>query len=126
MAKIYIAGFFDTRERLLPIRDKIREMGHEVLSSWLDEKSNPTGELTPELAGSYAIRDLMEIRQSNLIIVDTLDVTSRGGREVEYGYSLNNVFRMDSWVVGPKRNIFHYLANKHFNTWEEALDALHQ
>lgn len=123
---IYLAGFFDTRQRLRLIRDKIKEMGYEVLSSWLSER--PQAEATGDVLDAhekyrrYAKRDLTEIEACDLIIVDTIDVTKRGGREVEYGYA--GALGKKRWIVGPTRNVFHFLCNRHFDTWPEALQAL--
>lgn len=123
---VYIAGYFNTRQRLRPIRDKIREMGYEVLSSWLSERPQPDAEgstlAAHERYRQFAQRDLLEIEACDLIIVDTIDVTKRGGREVEYGYA--GALGKKRWIVGPTRNVFHFLCNRHFDTWPEALQAL--
>lgn len=113
---IYLASFFDTRERLRPIRDKLQEMGHTVVSSWIDEQETVIG-LTPQQSRAAASRDLEEIKACDLLILDTLDENSRGGREVEFGYTLDSM--AIAWIVGPTRNIFHSLATHHFTTWEE-------
>ena len=114
--KIYIAGYFNTKDRLLSVRDDIVRMGHVVVSTWLDEAPVPEPEYDKWL--SYAVRDYDEIASCDLLICDTFDVTERGGREVELGYALG---RMKSvWVVGPKRNVFHYSV-RNFETWPKVL-----
>lgn len=120
--KLYLASFFDTRARLRPIRDQIQAMGHTVTGRWIDEQDTVVG-LTYEDQLKAAGRDLNDIDQSDLFILDTLDENPRGGREVEYGYAMANPC-MRIWIVGPLRNIFHSCAGQWFVNWEGALHAL--
>lgn len=117
--KIYIAGFFDAQARLRGMRDKVTEIGHVVVSSWLDE----TAAQSPEYDKwtGYALRDYAEIGMCDLLICDTFDVAERGGREVELGYALGR--QKQAWVVGPKRNVFHYTV-RNFETWPRVLEVL--
>lgn len=125
---IYIAGWFGAKERLRAVRDRIHDAGvGTVVSTWLDEEMaapETPGETlvvgaTPEQCHEYAIRDLGEVRYADLFILDTQDVNPRGGREVEYGAALAEGLAV--WVVGPKRNVFHYIAHWHFETWDDVL-----
>ena len=59
--KIYIASRFKDREILLPIRDKIFAMGHDVVSSWLGEVSKPTQMTRDEFWRKLAQKDFQEI-----------------------------------------------------------------
>lgn len=121
MSRIYLASFFDTRERLSPIRDSLRGMGHEVTSRWLDEASDVTVETSNAVyRRACAIRGLEDIKRSNVFILDTLDSAPRGGREVEWGVALTRL-EMQRFIVGPLRNVFHSLASHRFEAWEEAL-----
>lgn len=124
--KIYIASFFDTRERLRPVRDELWKLGHEVVSTWLDEAAKPSSMDTEIFYKKLASKDLAEINSADLLILDTNDLTPRGGREVEYGFALGRFQSKQVWIVGPSRNIFHRLADRHFDTWEDCLNALHQ
>jgi len=112
---VYIAGRYEARERLRVWRDKLRELGCIVLSTWLDE--------TPErdaVDAAYmrraAVRDVSEIALCTSFILDTLDDGSSGGREVELGLALRNPKIRHCIVVGPKRNVFHELCH-HFQDW---------
>ncbi len=122
--KIYIASFFDTKERILPYAAKISELGYEITSTWLLEKhkDEKCPELTEGLMNWYGYRDLRELDYSDLIIVDTFDQTHRGGREVEMGYCMGR--SMPVWVVGPIRNVFHRLADVKLANWDEVLKIL--
>jgi hypothetical protein len=129
---IYVAGWFGAKDRLRVVRDRLEaaKVGR-VIGTWLDEETGAPespglttvgGGITPDQCREYAIRDLGEVRFSDLLIIDTQDVNPRGGREVEFGIAL--AFGVAVWVVGPKRNVFHYLAQGHFETWDEAINEL--
>jgi len=125
--KLYVASYFNTRDRIVPYVDQLIEQGHEIVSSWLVE--TPVGDITKTHTGLYtakqlqafAVRDVLELGTAEAIILDTVDVTPRGGREVEWG---SFVFQLVpfGYIVGPKRNVFHELATNHFETWEECLE----
>lgn len=130
MRRIYIAGRYEARDRLRGERNRMNVLGAgRVVGTWLDEE--PAQEsLTPQQAYDYAVRDRKELAcDADLLILDTFDDDDRGGREVEYGIALGYTLaakdheRIETWVVGPKRNIFHELA-PHFETWDQVLDAL--
>jgi hypothetical protein len=116
--KIYTASFFDTRERIRPFADQLWKRGHNVVSSWLNETSRPEAMSTKEFWRKLAIKDLAEIRAADLLILDTIDVTPRGGREVEFGFAM--AFFQDKLIfrVGPVRNVFHELVDREYDTWE--------
>ena len=131
--KIYIASFFDTRERLHGPAATLWKMGHEVVSTWLYEVQKPALMSKEEFWRKLALKDLAEIKAADLLICDTFDVTPRGGREVEFGFALGGFQGKMVYVVGPVRNVFHTLADKTFESWDECLrhieglpDAIHQ
>lgn len=116
--KVYCASFFDTRERIRKEAEKLWGKGHEVVSSWLNEVSRPEHMSTKEFWKKLAMKDLAEIKQADLLIIDTFDVTPRGGREVEYGFALAHFQGKSTWLVGPVRNVFHELADRQYDSWE--------
>ena len=119
--KIYIASFFDTRHRLRPFRDALWRMKHEVVSTWLDEVAKPALMSRDEFWRKLALKDLAEIKAADLVIVDTIDLTPRGGREVEMGFAFGGHQGKLIYLVGPIRNVFHTLVDKKFETWEACL-----
>lgn len=121
--KIYIASFFETRERLLPIRERLQSYGHEVTARWLDEGKKPENWDKFRWWQSLASKDLIDINRSDTLVLDTLDVNPRGGREVEWGFA----FAQEKYmcVVGPLRNVFHTLNDRQFKNWDDALGYFH-
>ena len=100
------------------MRDHVQALGHTVIGTWLDEEGSETP--TPQDALSYAVRDLGEVRTADLLILDTLDVNERGGREVEYGAAF--AWGIPTVRVGPARNVFHQL-QKEYPDWDTLLAA---
>lgn len=123
---IYIAGKVTARERLKPVRAAIQEFGFECPSGWIDLGVNYPSDFAtrvmPTTWEDEKYRDLREIRECDLVIVDTIDESNTGGREFEIGYctGLGKLF----WRVGPKRHLFHTLADKVFENWQDCLEVL--
>ncbi len=117
----YIAGKFSAQERLRAERARIVADGTgRVTSSWLADH-NDTPDAAVHCPVEHVDRDLREIRQSHLVIVDTFDESTTGGREVEIGYAL--ALGREVWRVGPQRNVFHQLLPA-FESWEEVREQL--
>jgi hypothetical protein len=116
---IYVAGWFGAQARLRPMAVRIAAKGHKVVSTWLWEETADPDDATKR---KYAERDRLEIVwDADLLILDTNEVSPTGGREVEYGYA--RMAGVETWIVGPKRNVFHELS-PHFETWEDVLITL--
>lgn len=130
--KIYIGSKFSSRYRLRPIKFKLQQLGFYVLSDWID--NNP---LDDTLGGDYdsignhhdashdiAQRDLDQVAECDIFIIDTQDVSSTGGRECELGMALMTLTPL-IYRIGPIRNVFH--AHKKilaYKSWEELLPVL--
>lgn len=122
--KIYIASFFDTRKRIRPYADTLWAKGHEIVSTWLNEVSKPEMMATEIFRKKLAMKDIAEVNDADLVILDTLDITPRGGREVEFGFALGRFQSKIIYRVGPVRNIFHTLCDNSFDNWDELLDKI--
>jgi len=118
---VYIAGKYEARARLIEWRGRIIALGHTVSSTWLDETANRE-DVSPEYEKAAALRDIEEICNADLFILDEWNVSNSGGREVEFGVAY--LRGCDLWIVGPKRNIFHTLADRIFESWPEAVNYL--
>ena len=119
---IYLSAKVTAQARLRPIRTRLRVLGYECESSWLDEE-DAEYPVEPTRARAKALRDFAEIARADVFILDTLDESVTGGREVEAGYALRD-FHLGGpgtylWRVGPARNVFHELADEVFETWED-------
>ena len=122
--KVYLAASFASRHRIRPIRDRLWEMGHDVVSTWLDEAIPPPGMSKSTFDRKLGLKDLAESASADLVIVDLLEPSTTGGRYVEYGLALGRFQRQSVWLVGPLEGVFHYLADASFATWDECLMAL--
>lgn len=116
---VYIAGKFQAAERLRYHRDRLHLMGVRVTSHWMDD---PEDKMGSGKAFDEAIRDMNEVRTCSLMILDTLDDSDTGGREVELGIMLGTYG--DVILIGPARNVFHSLIPEHYASWDGYFDAL--
>jgi len=120
--KIYVAGSWTARTDLVGRAAELKTLGHTVTASWLyspkehDDWQNGEKEL--------ALRDLADIDRADMVIVDCNTPSSTGGYHVETGYCLG--LGLGFWTIGKRINSFQHLANRHFETWEEALEALNK
>lgn len=115
-----MAGSFAARERLRQIRERLRSMGYTVHSQWLDETTECWG--NPHACLLQMTRDITDINGSDMIILDTIDVTTYGNSYTEWGVGLGRMMR--KYLVGPPRNHYHYLATRLFDTWDECIGFL--
>ena len=122
--KIYLAGSFASRFDLRPIRDRLWQLGHDIVSTWLDESKPTPGMDQATFEKKLGLKDLVESATADLVIVDLLEPSTTGGRYVEYGLALGRFQRQLVWLVGPRQGVFHYLADACFDTWIECLARL--
>ena len=113
---VYLAGLFESRARLRVERDRLIVAGLTVNSTWLDAPEDVTYAKPEAPYGQIARKDLDEVDAADLLILDTLDVTPRGGREFEAGYAVGR--GKPVLVVGPARNVFHHLFLR-FESWDD-------
>lgn len=109
--KIYIAARYGRRDEANSVAFHLRENGHEITSTWINQVEDEMGYTESEgTTMGMAIKDLDEIRDADAIValseVDT-NPWGRGGRHVEFGYAIGLEKRI--YVVGPMENLFHYL-----------------
>ena len=122
MRQVYIAGKYTAKARLRERKKDVEAIGFAVSSSWMAQdlvdatSSNATKR-------KEAVRDAHEVLQAEFFILDTLDDSNTGGREVELGLALSR--RAHIHLIGPQRNVFHYLPLvKQYNTWEEMIEHM--
>lgn len=127
--RVYIAGKYSAWPRLEQRREEMRQLGYSVSSTWIDtgrsvvvRSGNNSLALDDGLNRVAAERDIHEVLEAEMLVLDTFDESYTGGREVELGFALDR--ELVTVLIGPKRNVFHYLVNYSFNNWEEALEWL--
>lgn len=126
--KIYLAGPYQHKDKIINYANAARAVGIEITSSWLEEPHDSKIELkdlTEEQHATYALRDLRDIDVADALVLFAVPPTDtpipRAGRHVEFGYALAQ--GLEIVVVGGKENIFHYLPwVKHVATWPDALE----
>ena len=120
--KIYLASRFADREILRGYAQELWNLGHVVTSRWLGEHPKPDYLSEDEFARKTALVDLLDIQEADLVIRFLHDQSQTGGADTEVGYALATSKLL--WIVGPYRNIFHRMADRRFDNWEEARAAL--
>jgi hypothetical protein len=120
---VYVAGKFSAKDRLRAMTERLRGAGYTITSSWVHAPTSADYRMgtDPVLEAREADRDRREVLISDILIVDTLDESVTGGREVEVGLALGKGLTV--YVVGPVRNVFHRLADQAFGSWDELVEA---
>ncbi len=117
---------FENRTKLRPVRDELWKLNHEVVSTWIDETKKPEGMSEDIFKKKLAVKDLAEIKSANLFALDTEVPSDRGGKEVEFGLALGGFQSKLVYVVGPLRNVFHYLCDRQFETWDDFIKYMRE
>lgn len=122
--KIYLAAQFESRKRVRKWAHRMWDLGHEVVSSWINETTKPEGMTHADFMKKLAMKDIAEIQAADVLIQDTFKMSVRGGAATEFGLALHSFQTKEVWVVGPLRSVFHYLCDRHFKTWPDCIAAL--
>ena len=119
--KIYLAASFTERKRIRIQREKLADLGHQVISSWLEEPPKPAHMDIDSYERKMAVKDLQELATTHCFILDLKNGNATMGKMVEYGYAIATGKIL--YVVGipPKHSIFTLLADKLFRDWDEAI-----
>ena len=126
MIKFYIAAKFKSRHRIKSCNNLIESLGLENTCPWFlmdtDESADEDslGGYAREESAVMADRDLSGVRAADIFILDTIDTTETGGREVELGAAL--ILGKAILHIGPIRNLFHmHPSVKKFTTWYDLI-----
>jgi hypothetical protein len=108
LRNVYIAASFDTADAVRTLRDQLQNYVN-VTSSWCEEPPLVADDYRekPIEARYRANEDLLDIERSEIVAVFTDVPSTTGGLHVELGLALALGKRII--VVGPRRNVFHYL-----------------
>lgn len=123
--KIYTAATFTEQKRIREQKEKLFQLGHSVVATWLEEQIKPAGMTDEQFRRKMAAKDLQEIAAADCFILDLEKPSVTMGKMVETGFALakHKLF----YVVAPEGtltggHIFLLLADKIFKSWEELLE----
>ena len=116
--KLYIAGQSQAEAR--SVAKIMREAGHAITSSWLDEDFTKTGEYTDEDRTRIAARDVREVSESDAIIVIPSPRRIPGGKFVEVGVAIGLEIPVE--VLGHRENMLMY--HPLVSVWNSAEDFI--
>lgn len=126
--KIYLAARYLRRDELREYRRKLKELGHEVTSRWLDERKDAAStvhDVTEAEHIKIALRDLEDVAAADMFVVfnNEKGMKKRGGHHVEMGYAMAKGKKLV--VLEEKENTFCYLPEiKFFKNFEEFAECL--
>jgi hypothetical protein len=128
--KIYVSGTFTAQQRLAAMAHRLREMGHEITGSWLQESSKPAHLTYDQWMAHLGSKDVAEVFRADCIIMDVTDASTSGGRYTEFGVAAHPSSTMLRYVVGGELakgsampyGCFIHLAHRYFPTWEDVFE----
>lgn len=121
MISVYVAAKFTRRLEMREVADRLWKAGFEITSTWLQEVARLPWMTHGEFWRKLAIKDLCEVAAADIILLDTHMPSNTGGKENEYGFALGQWHHKLLFIVGPKRNVFHELCDRQFDTWDECI-----
>jgi nucleoside 2-deoxyribosyltransferase len=101
--KVYMAGRYNNLALLKEESKIFTDNGHEVTSSWLDNKEDGMS------FKDVAVLDLQDVDRADAVVLYTEPYGTPvpgGGRHVEFGYGMGKGKKL--FIVGPMENIFHW------------------
>lgn len=126
--RIYLAAPYSRKKTMKQWASLLESNGLRVVSEWVKRDDPPDAEsaLSPysrnERAREWAVGDLNDILRADTLLLDATQDSTRGGKDVEFGiaYALHTIKR--TWIIGPRRNVFHHL--KAVRQFEHIVDAM--
>ena len=117
--RLYLAGRYTRYPQIEQYAIEARALGHEITSRWHNGSHDLNSTSSDEDRERLALEDLQDLFSArDGIVVFSAEQSGRGGYHVETGYAMGR--RRQVYLVGPRRNVFHYLrAVRQFGTWEE-------
>ncbi|MGH7184919.1 MAG: hypothetical protein ACREIB_01400 [Pseudomonadota bacterium] len=121
--KVYVSGTFTAQVRLRVMADRLRQMGHDVVGTWLYEAAKPATLNNDEWNAALATKDVAEVFAADCIILDLDGESTTGGRYVEWGIASYPGSLRRRYLVGAphKAGLFLSLAHRRFDNWEDLL-----
>lgn len=107
--KIYFAGRYRDAAVFRHMGDGLREMGHQIVSSWIytNRRAGRNFEdISDEEKATIAQEDVDDVLSCDVLVLLSSD-GGRGGKHVEFGIAIGAGKRI--CVLGQKQNVFHWL-----------------
>jgi hypothetical protein len=112
--KFYLAAAWSRRQEMLVVAEKLRSLGVEITSNWLNEETQDQSKVTKKFLRSRAYLDLRDVDEADALVRFT-DYECQGtvifspallscARMVEFGYAKAKGKTL--YVVGGYQNIF--------------------
>ena len=120
--KIYVAGSIVDQALLRDVAARLWILGCEITGTWLQEMAIPLGMSSESFNKKVAIKDIAEVQRADILILDARQ--SSGGKNVEWGIAVGQFQHKIIWLVGEETNVFHYLADKKFSTWDDCIEYI--
>lgn len=117
--KIYTAATFSEQKKIRVHKERLIQMGHNVLSSWLEEQLQPEGMSQEQFERKMAAKDLQEISACDCFILDMEIRSATMGKMVEFGFALAKYKLIYIVDAPPPCSIFTQLSDKMFVSWDE-------
>jgi hypothetical protein len=129
--KVYVAGSYTGRHRIAKEAARLEELGFTVLSRWFHDENFVEQawdkDFSGEVAQTMAEVDMYAVLRADLVIMDSFEPSSTGGRYAELGAAvMRRLLGHPVHVIhiGPPTNIFETLVGERFNSWNEYINKL--
>lgn len=120
MTKFYIASRWSKIRQMRAYANRLQDLGHEVVSTWIFRTDQNVEDLETPEAEQVAVEDLQDVLRSDcvLLFAEQPRTPTRGGRMVEMGIAIGagkNVI-----CIGGKENVFGALKQvRHFDSFAD-------
>ena len=101
--RVYLAGGDSRRATLRTYAEKLKQAGHEIVSSWI---YLPDDDFDTENRGALATQDIRDLDSCDALVLFTIG-GRKGGKDFEAGYVYARGKRVV--VVGPFTHVFTFL-----------------
>ena len=121
--RIYVSGTFTAQSRLRLMADRLRQQGHDIVSTWLYEAAKPATLNDDEWNLALANKDIAEVFAADCIILDLAGESTTGGRYTEWGIACYPGSLRRRYLVGGvgKSGVFLSQAHRRFDSWDDLL-----
>jgi len=121
--KFYVAGRWNTRDRLCVFKNKLEDLGHESTAHWLTTDGEDESVTRWAEYAERDVNDIYEAREGAFILFTEHKPPQRNSRLVELGLAIAYGVKLII-IIGPPETVFCSLADERFDTEQECLDYI--